>query len=147
MNDGTSKRRCRLNRAKTKHRHVSSILAHVVHPHERLRAILDKAASSDTLTDPVQLYDFLDAASRSVSVDDTLSNGGMRALALKMNELRPDDVLFLRVPVAGLGRDAGGLTMQLDPTRASQLWTAVQHGTTASFVKQHSRDALGSVTR
>ena len=93
-----------------------------------LRAILDKAASSDTLTDPVQLYDFLDAASHSVGVDDTLSNGGMRALALKLSDLRPADVLFLRAPVASLGRDGAGMVVQLDPARAPELWTAVAAG-------------------
>ena len=69
-----------------------------------LRAILEKAASSDTLIDPVRLYDFLDAASHAVGVDDTLSNGGMRALALKLSDLRPADVLFLRAPVAAVGQ-------------------------------------------
>ena len=96
-----------------------------------LRAILEKAASSDILIDPVRLYDFLDAASHAVGVDDTLSNGGMRALALKLSDLRPADVLFLRAPVAALGRDGGGIVVQLDSARAPQLWTAVQQGTAA----------------
>ena len=112
-----------------------------------LRGILEKAVSSDTLSDPVRLYDFLDSASHSVGVDDTLSNGGMRALALKLNELRPADVLFLRVPVAGLSRDAAGIVIQLDAARARQLWTAVQQGTSSSYVEQNANDALGLVTR
>ena len=45
-----------------------------------LRAILEKAASSDTLTDPVQLYDFLDAASRL---------GGCRRHAEQRRHARP----------------------------------------------------------
>ena len=112
-----------------------------------LRAILEKAAASDILVDPVRLYDFLDAASHAVGVDDTLSNGGMRALALKLTDLRPADVLFLRAPVAALGRDGGGLVVQLDSVRSPQLWTAVQQGTAATFVEQNARDALGPVTR
>jgi LCP family protein required for cell wall assembly len=112
-----------------------------------LRAILDKAASSNTLSDPVRLYDFLDAASRSVGVDDTLSNGGIRALALKLSDLQPTDVLFLRAPVAGVSRDAGGIVMLLDPGRAPQLWAAVQQGTAASYVQQNGRDSLGPLTR
>ena len=58
-------------------------------------------------TDPVQLYDFLDAASRSVGVDDTLSNGGLRALGLKLSELGPGGVIFVRAPVAEVGQQGG----------------------------------------
>lgn len=111
-----------------------------------LRGILVKAASGDTLSDPVQLYDFLDAASRSVGVDDTLSNGGMRALAIKLSELRPADILFIRAPVAGLTRDGGGVVMRLDATRGPEFWTAVREGGAGTYVQQNTRDALGLVT-
>lgn len=112
-----------------------------------LRAILEKASKSDMFVDPVRLYDFLDAVSRAIGVDDTLSNGGMRALALKCRDLPPSDVLFLRAPVGSLGNDEEGLVMQLDPGRSSQLWTAVQQGAVPGFLQQNARDALGPVTR
>ena len=112
-----------------------------------LRAILDKAASSNTLSDPVRLYDFLDSASHSMGVDDTLSNGGMRALALKLSDLRSSDVVFLRAPVSRLGQDGAGVLMQLDPTRGPELWRAVQQNTVAGYMEQNGQDALGSVTR
>jgi LCP family protein required for cell wall assembly len=112
-----------------------------------LRAMLEKATASNTLGDPVRLYDFLDAASHSVGVDDTLSNGGMRALALKLGEIRPPDVLFVRVPVAGLGFDGAGPVVQLDAVRAAQLWTAVQRERAGAFVRDNGHDALGPVTR
>ena len=112
-----------------------------------LRAILTRASSSGTLTDPVQLYDFLDAASRSVGVDDTLSNGGMRALGLKLSELGPGDVMFVRAPVAGIGQQGGRPAVRLDGARARELWTAVRDGAVAGFVERNATDALGSVTR
>lgn len=112
-----------------------------------LRAILQRAASNDTLTDPVRLYDFLDAASHSVGVDDTLSNGGLRALALKLSDLRPADVLFVRAPVAELSRDGGDLVVRLDPVIAPRLWSAVREGTVSSYTEHNASDALGSVTR
>jgi len=112
-----------------------------------LRAILEKAVSSDTLSDPVRLYDFLDAASHSMGVDDTISNGGMRAIALSLSDLRPDGVLFLRTPVAALGRDAAGIVAQLDAVRTPELWKAVEQGTAGTYVQQNGRDALGSLTR
>ena len=112
-----------------------------------LRAMLDKAATNDTLTDPVRLYDFLDAASHSMGVDDTLSNGGMRALAFVLGDLRSNDVLFTRAPVMALGRDGGGVLVQLDQDRGPALWTAVQQEKASSYVQQNARDALGPVTR
>ena len=111
-----------------------------------LRAMLTKAASSGTLTDPVQLYDFLDAASRSVGVDDTLSNGGMRALGLKLSELGPSGVIFVRAPVAEVGQQGGVPAVHLDGARAQALWTAVRDGAVADFVARNATDALGSLT-
>ena len=82
-----------------------------------------------------------------MGVDDTLSNGGMRALALKLSDLSPDDVLFLRAPVVAVGRDGGGPVMRLDLARAPELWNAVRQGTAGAYVQQNARDALGPVTR
>jgi LCP family protein required for cell wall assembly len=108
-----------------------------------LRAILTKAASSGTLTGPVQLYDFLDAASRSVGVDDTLSNDGLRAIAIKMSDLGPKDVIFLRAPVAALARDRGQTVVRLDRARAQELWSAVRDGSVDGFMQRNATDALG----
>jgi LCP family protein required for cell wall assembly len=112
-----------------------------------LRAILTKAASSGTLTDPVQLYDFLDAASRSVGVDDTLSNGGMRALGLKLSELGPGGVTFVRAPVAGTAQQGGQFLVRLDEARSRELWAAVRDGAVAGYVARNATDALGPITR
>jgi LCP family protein required for cell wall assembly len=112
-----------------------------------LRAILTEVASNGTLADPVQLYDFLDAASRSVGVDDTLSNGGLRALGLKLSELGPGDVTFVRAPVAAVGQLGGQFVVRLDGPRAQQLWAAVRDNTVSGYVQAHATDALGPVTR
>lgn len=112
-----------------------------------LRAMLAKAASSDTLSDPVRLYDFLDATSRSVGVDDTLSNGGLRALALRFRDLGPADVTFVRAPVAQLGRERGQSVVRLDEQRAQELWTAVRGGDVGAYVARNATDALGPITR
>ena len=89
----------------------------------------------------------MDSASHSVGVDETLSNGGMRALALKLSDLRASDVLFLRAPVAQLRQDGASTTVQLDPAQTAALWKAVQQGTATDFVRQNGRDAIGSITR
>jgi len=47
-----------------------------------LRALLDKAASSGLLADPIKLFRLLDALSHAVSVDETLSDGSLQELGL-----------------------------------------------------------------
>ena len=53
-----------------------------------LRAFVTRIAEQDTLSNPVGTFELLDATSRSVSVDDTLSNGGLRRLASTLNDSR-----------------------------------------------------------
>ena len=59
-----------------------------------LRAVLTKVASTGTLDNPVGLYRLLDAASEFVSVDDTLSNGGLRSVTQKLRALPPGQRVF-----------------------------------------------------
>lgn len=112
-----------------------------------MRAILDKAVSSETLTDPVRLFDFLDAVTQSTGVDDTLSNGGLRTVALKLSNLSSSNVLFVRAPVASVDTGGPNLVVQLDAARAGELWGSVKQGTTGSYVVQNGSDAVGSVTQ
>lgn len=112
-----------------------------------LRALLTKAASGGTFANPAAFYGLLDATTRSVGVDDTLSNGGLRALALEMTGLRASGVTFLRAPVTGVGREGEQSVVYLDRVTADELWGAVQNGRTSDYAVAHPGDALGSVTR
>jgi LCP family protein required for cell wall assembly len=108
-----------------------------------LRAVLTRVSTTGTLTDPTRLLGLLDAVSHAVGVDDTLDNAALRTLALQLRDLRPAEVLFVRVPVAGV-RD-GAVT--LDVPRVESLWAAVKAGTVGGYAAQNGRDALGPVTR
>ena len=108
-----------------------------------LRALLSQAASSDMLSDPAALVRLVDAVSRSVSVDDTLSNGGLRDLAFTSRGLRPASVQFLTAPVAGLGREGEQSVVHLDDARAAELWTALQNGDTRPYADAHPDARLG----
>ena len=111
-----------------------------------LRAMLATVASNGTLSDPVALYNLLNAASRSLGVDDTLSNGGLRALALEMNDLAPGRVVFLRVPTAEILRERGGSVVRLDARRAPELWDAMRQGTVDGYAERNRGDVLGMAT-
>ena len=93
-----------------------------------LCALLAKAASSGTLSDPIALYGLIDATSRSVGVDDTLGNGALRSLAFGLRGLRPSAVTFLNAPVAGLGREGAQSVVYLDDSRSTDLWTGAARG-------------------
>ncbi|TQM14797.1 LCP family protein [Pseudonocardia kunmingensis] len=108
-----------------------------------LRALLDKAASAGMLTDPVPLYRLLDAVSRSVSVDDTLSNGGIRELGFEVRGLRPSGLTFVGAPVRGLGREGDQSVVYLDDARSSELWNAVQTDALAAYTRRNPTDTLG----
>ncbi|MDT7703960.1 MAG: hypothetical protein QOJ30_6285 [Pseudonocardiales bacterium] len=110
-----------------------------------LRAVLSKAASGGALSDPAGLYDLVDATSRTVSVDDTLSNNGLRSLAFDLRGLRPSAVTFLSAPVRGLGREGAQSVVYLDDQRSSELWNALHTGTLASYAARYPADSLGAV--
>lgn len=111
-----------------------------------LRAMLSRAASGGVFGDPGASYRLLNAVTRSVGVDDTLSNGGLRALALELAGLRPSAVTFARAPVAGFGPEGEQSVVHLDAAESADLWSAVRDGRTAAYAGAHPADALGSIT-
>jgi LCP family protein required for cell wall assembly len=110
-----------------------------------MRALLAKAVSGGILADPVQLYRFLDTVSRTVSIDDTMTNGDFRALALESRGLRPSGVTFLTAPVAGLGHEGAASVVYLDDVRAADLWSALRGGDIARYAATHPADQLGEL--
>lgn len=109
-----------------------------------LRALLDKAASSGTLSNPVALFHLIDASSRAVSVDDTLTNAGLRSLALELRGMRPSGVTFLNAPVSGFGREGAQSVVYLDQGRAAQLWAALKAGTVRAYAAKYPGDRLAA---
>lgn len=107
-----------------------------------LRAVLGKVTAGLALADPSALYELLDALSRSVGVDDTLSNGGLRGLAFDLRTLRPGAITYLRAPVAGFGTENGASVVHLDGERGAELWTAVRDGRAAAYADRHPQDTL-----
>lgn len=68
-----------------------------------IQAIMLKALSPDTLTNPVKLANFVDAATTNLTVDDDLDMGEMRSLALEMRDVRSEDINFITAPWSGIG--------------------------------------------
>lgn len=102
-----------------------------------LRAVLAEVVSGGTLTDPMATWDLLDAVSRSVRLDDTLTNGGLRTLAVELRGVRPGDFTLLAAPVVDPAGPAGAA--ELD-ARATELWDALRTGDAAGYAGRHPED-------
>lgn len=108
-----------------------------------LRAVLTGLVTNSTLTDPIALWNVVDAVSGAVTVDDTLTNDGLRGLALDLASVRPRAVTFLRAPVGSAGREGGQDVLYLDPTSSRALWAALRGGDIAGYATNHPGDQLG----
>ena len=72
------------------------------------RAILAKAVSQGTLTDPARAGRFVTTVAGSVAVDDGLGLDDLVRLATSLKDLRSGDVAFFTAPVAGTGWSPDG---------------------------------------
>ena len=112
-----------------------------------LRSLMNQALSSGTVTNPVKLSRFVRAVTNSVGVDEGLSNGDIRRLALGLRSLRRGDVEFLTVPVAGTGYEGAASVVYLDDKRANALWQALRADDVETFLATTPTDRLGRVVR
>lgn len=107
--------------------------------HQFLFALLNKAGSTGTLTNPVKLNAFLDAATESITVDEGLP---IVDLAFQLRSLRPANFTFLTTPVAGYGRDPiWGATLILQRDKTAELFAALSADTLAAWVSANPRYA------
>jgi LCP family protein required for cell wall assembly len=90
-------------------------------------AIVRKTLSAGTLANPFKLNGFLDAATESLQVDEHLTIGGLRDLALRMRGFDSGGVIFSTVPVAdAAGRREGQSVVLLDETAAAALFEGLR---------------------
>jgi LCP family protein required for cell wall assembly len=93
-----------------------------------LSAMLDQAMSTDTLSNPAKLTDFLDSALSSVTVDQGLDTGAINELAYQMRDLDMDEVTFTQVPIADMEywTPRGDVAVLWDEPAARELFAAVR---------------------
>ncbi|HEY8478492.1 MAG TPA: LCP family protein [Spirillospora sp.] len=112
-----------------------------------LGALAKQAADRGTLTNPIKLDRFLSALTRSISVDEGVTAGHLRSLALSMRGVRASDVVFMTTPHRGTGTRARQSVVFLDPARCKALFEAVKTARMAEYVRQNGgANGLGSVS-
>jgi len=92
-----------------------------------LKALMLKATSRDTITNPATLASFVDAATSNTTVDRSLDIGEMRSELISMAGLRGDDIRFITAPFSGFGRSPYGASIDIvDWTRMAALGRAIR---------------------
>jgi anionic cell wall polymer biosynthesis LytR-Cps2A-Psr (LCP) family protein len=96
--------------------------ARMQHQQEFLKALMDKAASTGTLTNPGKLDDFLDAVAAAVTVDEEFS---LKDKVVQFRSLRSDNLTFLTSPNKGSQTIDGQSVVVSDREKALGLYEAM----------------------
>jgi LCP family protein required for cell wall assembly len=92
-----------------------------------LRAMI-ATTKRQLLQDPGRLPEFIAAITRTVSIDDRISDGDILRLAFRARKLRPENVTYLTAPVAGYGREGAAEVVYLDRPKGKRLWAELRDG-------------------
>jgi LCP family protein required for cell wall assembly len=96
--------------------------ARMRHQQEFLRALMDKAASTGTLTNPAKLNAFLKATTAAVTVDQGFS---LVDMALQFRKLRGENLQFLTSPNLGSDTINGESVVVSDREKALAMYRAM----------------------
>jgi LCP family protein required for cell wall assembly len=111
-----------------------------------LGALAKKAADGGTISNPFKLDRFLSAFTKSISVDDSVSGGKLRSLALSLRGIRASDITFMTAPNKGSAQRGKQSVVLLDQAKAKSLFEAVRTAQMSDYVKQHGGNQLGTVS-
>jgi hypothetical protein len=85
--------------------------------------VLDKAASTGLLTNPLQLNSFIRATAKAVSVDQSMS---LIDTAMQLRGLRGGNLRFLTSPSSGTGNVGTESVVFADANKAKVLYDAIR---------------------
>ncbi|MEV0219660.1 LCP family protein [Streptomyces sp. NPDC050704] len=93
-----------------------------------LRGLVGEVRDEVSLTDPFATDTMLDAITRTVSVDDRMSNGDLRDLVLDLRHLDASDMSFTTAPIVRSEMIRGQYALILDREKLRVLWHGVETG-------------------
>ncbi len=108
--------------------------ARVRHQQAFLKAMLNKAASTGTLTNPLKLKAFLESFTKAMVVDKDFS---LVDSAIAFRNLRSSDITFMTSPNLGSDTRNGESVVVSDKATAASLYDAVRQDRVADWLKQH----------
>ncbi|MGN9812331.1 LCP family protein [Micromonospora sp. BQ11] len=111
------------------------------HQQEFLRALMDKAASTGTLTNPKKLNAFLKSVTAAVTVDEGFS---LVDMALQFRNLRGENLTFVTSPHNGSQTIDGQSVVVSDREKALAMYKSMASDTMTDWVKANQKtDSAG----
>ena len=121
-----------LDYVRQRYQYSNGDLTRVKHQQEFLKAIMNKATSTGTLTNISKLNSFLTALSKAVVVDKGFDLGSM---AWSLHNLRSNDMTFLTSPTSGFATESDGESaVVVDKAKAADLYQAVRNDTVGDWL-------------
>jgi LCP family protein required for cell wall assembly len=108
-----------------------------------LRTLMGTAIDCCAFGSPWRLYDFVDTVTKHVTVDSGWSGVAIAKLAFTLRHLRPDDVTYVSLPIAGFGDEAGQSVVYADRAEDRVLWAAVRDDRVAGWIGDHPAALTG----
>ena len=110
-----------------------------------LKSMFSKLFSSQTFTDPGRLAGALGVVTKSVSVDDSLSNGSLLSLGYSLRNVTPANVQFFTAPVLGTGQEGTASVVYLDANADARMWADLNNDSLSQNAAEFSQQALPDV--
>ncbi len=107
------------------------------HQQEFLQALMSKAASTGTLTNPIKMNDFLKAVTAAVTVDEDFS---LIDMALQFRNLRGENLTFVTSPHNGSQTINGESVVVSDREQALAMYQAISADKMADWVAANESD-------
>jgi len=99
-----------------------------------IKTLVLKSLSAEVLSTPRTFARPIDAGTKNLTVDNSLSISEMRSQAFGLRGLRGDDIIFITAPFSGFGTSPVGASIDiLDQPRMAQLSTALRKDDMGSY--------------
>jgi anionic cell wall polymer biosynthesis LytR-Cps2A-Psr (LCP) family protein len=108
-----------------------------------LKALASRVVDRGTMANPLKPNALLEASTKAVSVDESLTISRLRSLALQFRSVGAGDLVFLTAPVAGTGTEGRQSVVYLDRAKGRPLYRALRTDAVAGYLA----DAGGSVNQ
>ncbi len=100
-----------------------------------VKALLLKATSPETITNPLKIAKFASAATENLVVDQDLSIGEMKDYAFSLKNIRGGDVVFATAPFSGFGTSPAGASIDVvDKAGMQELGEALRTDTMDDYL-------------
>jgi anionic cell wall polymer biosynthesis LytR-Cps2A-Psr (LCP) family protein len=118
--------------------------ARMQHQQDFLKALMDKAASSGTITDPSKLNKFLKAVTAAVTVDNEFS---LTDIAVEMRDIRGSNLTFITSPNKGSETINGQSVVVSDREKAIALYDAMSQDKMAAWMSANVKPSTSTASK